>query len=64
MTHPDMRTKKQVTVKVTEQFAKDLNLLFATHRMTDLSYVVRESVHAQADAIRARIAARLTEEEK
>lgn len=52
--HPDMRDRKQVTVKMTEQFAKDLNLLFATYRLTDLSYVVRESVNAQAAAIRAR----------
>jgi len=56
--HPDMRERKQITVKVTEQFAKDLNLLFASYRLTDVSYVVRESVAAQADVIRERMAAR------
>lgn len=56
--HPDMRTRKQITVKMTEQFAKDLNLLFASYRLTDVSYVVRESVAAQAEAVRERIAQR------
>ena len=56
--HPDMRDKKQITVKMTEQFAKDLNLLFASYRLTDLSYVVRESVGAQADYVRERMTAR------
>lgn len=56
--HPDMRTKKQVTVRMTEQFAQDLNLIFLTYGITDATYVVRESVNAQADAIRARITAR------
>lgn len=58
--HPDMREKKQVTVRMTEQFAKDLNLIFATYGITDATYVVRESVACQADAIRDRIAARQT----
>lgn len=48
----DMRTKKQVTVKMTEQFGDDLNLVMRRFGLTDLSYVVRESVKAQADAIR------------
>lgn len=52
MTHPDMRDKKQITVKMTEQFAKDLNLLFASYGVTDLSSVVRESVGARADYVR------------
>lgn len=56
LTHPDMRDRKQVTVKMTEQFAKDLNLIFASYGMTDVSYVVRESVAAQADYIRTRMA--------
>lgn len=56
--HPDMRERKQITVKVTEQFAKDLNLIFASYGMTDVSYVVREAVSAQADYIRARMTAR------
>lgn len=56
--HPDMREKKQVTVRMTEQFAKDLNLIFASYGLSDATYVVRESVAAQADAIRDRMAAR------
>lgn len=48
----DMRTKKQVTVKMTEQFGDDLNLVMRRFGLTDLSYVVRESVAAQAAAIR------------
>lgn len=55
---PDMREKKQVTVRMTDQFAQDLNLIFATYGITDATYVVRASVAVQADAIRARIAAR------
>ena len=48
----DMRTKKQVTVKMTEQFGDDLNLVMRRFGLTDLSYVVRESVAAQAAALR------------
>lgn len=55
---PDMREKKQVTVRMSEQFAQDLNLIFATYGIADATYVVRESVACQADAIRERIAAR------
>ncbi len=55
--HPDMREKKQVTVRMTEQFAKDLNLIMASYDLTDASDVVRKSVAAQADAIRERMAA-------
>lgn len=55
---PDMREKTQVTVRITEQFAKDLNLIFASYGLSDATYVVRESVAAQADAIRDRMAAR------
>lgn len=55
--HPDMRDRKQITVKMTEQFAKDLNLLFASYGLTDVSFAVRQSVAAQANAIRQRMAA-------
>ena len=55
LTHPDMRDRKQVTVKMTEQFAKDLNLLFASYGLTDTSYVIRESVNAQAEYVRQRM---------
>ena len=58
MTHPDIRTKKQLTVKVTEQFAKDLNLVLASYGLTDVSYVLRQSVAAQANGIREGMAAR------
>ena len=56
--HPDMRDRKQVTVKVTEQFAKDLNLVMASYGLTDVSYVVRQSVAAQANGIREGMTAR------
>lgn len=49
----DMREKRQVTVKMTEQFGSDLNLIMQTYGLTDLSYVLRESVRAQADALRS-----------
>lgn len=55
-----MRERKQVTVKMTEQFAKDLNLVFASYGLTDVSYVVRESVAAQAAVIRQRMTERRT----
>lgn len=55
-----MTGKKQVTVKVTEQFAKDLNLLFASYGLTDTSYVIRESVAAQAEHVRERMTKRPT----
>lgn len=58
MTHPDMRERKQITVKMTEQFAKDLNLVFASYGLTDVSFAVRQSVAAQANAIRQRMANR------
>jgi len=54
MTHPDMRTKKQVTVKVTEQFAKDLNILLACYEGRDVSYVVRRTIELHAGYLRKR----------
>lgn len=60
MAHPDMREKKQVTVRMTEQFAKDLNLIFASYGLSDATDVVRKSVAAQADALRERRAGRPT----
>ena len=59
MAHPDMRKKKQVTVRVTLKFAQDMNLVMAAYRLDNVSYVVQESVAAQADAIRERMAARM-----
>lgn len=56
--HPDMRERKQITVKMTEQFAKDLNLIFASYGLTDVSYLVRQSVAAQANGIRKRMTSR------
>lgn len=58
LNHPDMRDRKQVTVKMTEQFAKDLNLVLASYGLTDVSYVVRQSVAAQANGIRKRMTER------
>lgn len=59
MTHPDMRTKKQVTVRMTERMAQDLNLIFASYKLDNVSYVVQQCIAVQADAIRARIAERM-----
>lgn len=54
MAHPDMREKKQVTVRMTEKFAQDLNILMAHYSLGNVSYVVQESVAAQADYVRQR----------
>jgi hypothetical protein len=59
--HPDMRDKQQVAVRMTDQFAKDLNLLMASYKLSDVSYIVRESVGAQADYVRHRMTERMTE---
>lgn len=58
MTHPDMHKKQQVTVRMTDQFAKDLNLVMASYKLDNVSFVVQQSVAAQANAIRERMAAR------
>jgi hypothetical protein len=57
MTHPDIRDKKQVTVKVTEQFAKDLNVLLAHYGDRDVSYVLRRTIELHAGYLRKRWAA-------
>jgi len=57
---PDMREKKQVTARMTEQFAEDLNLILATYGLSDVTYVLQQSVAAQAAAIRSRRAGRPT----
>lgn len=61
MTHPDMRERKQITVKMTEQFAKDLNLIFASYGLTDVSQVVRAAVGSNADYIRSRMTKRIAD---
>lgn len=48
--------KTQITIRLTESMAQDLNLILATHGLHDVSYVVRESVAVQATAIRKRMA--------
>lgn len=55
--HPDMRTKKQVTVRMTEQFAKDLNLIMACSRTTNASGAVQDAVHRLAEYYRHQMAA-------
>lgn len=60
--HPDMRDKRQVTVRMTEQFAKDLNLVMASYDLQNASFVVQQSVAAQANAIRERMAGAMHEE--
>jgi len=56
--HPDMRDKTRITVHITPQFAKDLNLIMASYDLKNVSYVVQQSVAAQANAIREQVAAR------
>jgi hypothetical protein len=53
-----MHKKQQVTVRMTKQFAQDLNLVMASYKLDNVSFVVQQSVAAQANAIRARIAER------
>lgn len=52
MTHPDMREKKQVTARMTEQFAKDLNLIMACTRQDSATAVVQDAVHQLAEYYR------------
>lgn len=46
--------KTQVALKPTKQFLQDMNLIMASKRM-DASDVIRQSVHAQAEAIRQQL---------
>jgi hypothetical protein len=52
--HPDMRTKKQVTVRMTDQFAKDLNVLLACYGDKGVSYVLQRTIALHAGYIRRR----------
>lgn len=52
MAHPDMRQKKQVTARITDQFAKDLNLVMACTGTTNASAVVQDAVHQLAEYYR------------
>lgn len=56
--HPDMRDKTRITVHMTSQFAKDLNLVMASYDLSNVSFVVQQSVAAQANAIRERMTRR------
>jgi hypothetical protein len=58
--HPDMRDKKRITIHVTQQFAKDLNLVMASYDLSNVSHVVQQSVAAQANAIRDQVAEGVT----
>jgi hypothetical protein len=53
----DTSSTGRISVQRTAQFLKDINLLMATHKL-DVSTIVRESVHAQAEAVRDRVAQR------
>lgn len=59
MTHPDMRTKKQVTARMTTQFAQDLNLIMACTKQDSATAVVQHAVHELAEYYRSRMAARM-----
>lgn len=52
MAHPDMRTKKQVTARMTDQFAKDLNLIMACTKEDSATAVVQDAVHQLAEYYR------------
>jgi hypothetical protein len=54
----DTSRKTQVAVKPTVSFLQDLNLLMGTYHL-DASEIIRESISAQAEAVRTRIQARL-----
>jgi hypothetical protein len=56
---PDMRDKQQVAVRMTDEFAKDLNLLMASYKLSDASRIIRAAVGAQADYVRHRMTARM-----
>lgn len=55
---PDMRDKQQVAVRMTDEFAKDLNLLMASYKLSDASRIIRAAVGAQADYVRHRMTER------
>ena len=50
--HPDMRQKKQVTARITDQFAKDLNLVMACTKTDNATHVVQDAVHQLAEYYR------------
>jgi len=52
MAHPDMREKKQVTARMTTQFAQDLNLLMACTKQDNATAVVQDAVHQLAEYYR------------
>jgi len=52
--HPDMRDRKQVTVRMTDQFAKDLNVLLAYYGEKNVSYVLQKVVGLHAGYVRQR----------
>ena len=54
----DMRDKQQVAVRMTDEFAKDLNLLMASYKLSDASRIIRAAVGAQADYVRHRMTTR------
>lgn len=51
MAHRSVTGKAQVTVRITDQFRKDLNLLMASYK-TDASEAVRNAVALQAEYVR------------
>lgn len=50
----DTGRKTPVSTRPTKQFLQDLNLLMASYRL-DGAEVVRQSVHAQAEAVRQKM---------
>lgn len=54
MAEIEISKKKQVTARMTPQFAADLQLIVSYFGITNVSQILYGSVAAQADAIRAR----------
>jgi hypothetical protein len=52
MAYVSQTTKKQVTARMTPQFAKDLNLIMACTGSTNASGVVQDAVHQLAEYYR------------
>jgi restriction endonuclease Mrr len=59
MSHPDMREKKQVTARITPEFARDLNLVMACTKTDNATQVVQDAVHQLAEYYRYAIQRRL-----
>lgn len=53
-----MRTKKQVTARMTDRFAKDLNLVMLCTNTDSATTALQDAVHSMAEYYRHRMARR------